>query len=103
MLTLRSKMPIYGTKDRLRVSIYRSNKFISAQAINDDLGQTLLSMDTRKVKSSTIEESRKLGVEMAAKMIAKKINTIVFDRNGYRYHGKVKAFADGLREGGIKF
>ena len=100
---LRSKSAIYGTSAKPRVSVFRSNKSVYAQVIDDVAGKTLLSADNRKNKKNDMETIKQLGVSLAKEMLAKKIDKIVYDRGKYRYHGKIKSFADGLREGGIKF
>lgn len=88
---------IFGTKDRPRVTVTKSNKFMYAQVIDDEKMVTLVS--AKGLKS----EGTKIGAELAKKAVAKKVKKIVFDRNGYIYHGRVKALADALREGGLEF
>jgi len=90
---IRSK--VFGTKEAPRLSVYRSNKFIYAQMINDEKAVVLA--------SSKGKDPEKVGTEIAKLARLKKISKAVFDRSGYRYHGKVKALADAAREGGIKF
>lgn len=97
---------VTGTTDRPRLSVFRSNRGIYAQIIDDQKGVTLASASTveiGKTASLTIENSKNVGKKIAEKAIASGINTIVFDRNGYLYHGNVKALAEGAREGGLKF
>jgi large subunit ribosomal protein L18 len=95
---------ISGTADLPRVSVFRSNKHFYAQAIDDVAGVTLASADGRKMGlKANKEDAKKVAVAMADALKAKNIETIVFDRNGYLYHGVVAAFADALREAGIKF
>lgn len=96
---------IYGTNKKPRVSVFRSNKYISAQVINDETGVTILSKNSKEVdiKSTTIEKSFKTGELLGEALKTKKIVEIVFDRGVYRYHGQVKSFADGIRKAGIKF
>lgn len=96
---LRIRKNIFGTKDRPRFSVYRSNKFIYGQLIDDTTGVTLVAAKGLK----NIKSARKVGVSLAKKAIAKKIKNVVFDRNGYKYHGRVKTIADGAREGGLNF
>lgn len=104
MTQLRSKSAIYGKTLRPRVRIFRSDKALYAQVIDDENNKTMLATDTRKVLGKIPTEKAKVaGLELAKKIKAKKIENIVYDRSSYRYHGQVKAFADGLREGGIKF
>lgn len=104
----RIRKKIKGTKNCPRLSVFRSNKYIYCQLIDDDKGVTLLSADDRKLKDSKKKLTKKetafeVGKKIAEKALAKKIEQIVFDRGGYRYHGRVKAVADGAREGGLKF
>ncbi len=95
---------IHGTAALPRVSVFRSNKHFYAQAINDDLGVTLAYADGRKLGlKATREDVRHVAADLAEKLKTAKIETIVFDRNGYVYHGVVASFADALREAGIKF
>ena len=94
---------IYGTAELPRLSIYRSNKYVYAQAIDDEAGHTLAAVDGRKLGlRANKEDAKKVGAEMAKVLNAKNIESVVFDRNGYLYHGVVAAFAEGLREAGIK-
>lgn len=95
---------ISGTKETPRLSLYKSNKRIYAQLIDDNGGNTIVSTltDSKKGKTMT-EKATAAGKEIAKKAIAKKIEKVVFDRGGFLYAGKIKAFADGAREGGLKF
>ena len=98
---------IFGTAERPRMSITRSNKNISVQVIDDNEGKTLASISTLEkefaaVKPNT-EGAAKLGEAFGKRLQDKKITTVVFDRNGYLYHGVVKALADGTRSAGIIF
>ncbi len=90
-----------------RLSVYKSNKEIYAQLIDDKDGKTLVSASSREkgvdAKGTKSEISAAVGKAIAAKAIAAGIEAIVFDRNGFVYHGRVKALADGAREGGLKF
>jgi large subunit ribosomal protein L18 len=100
----RVRAKIYGTAELPRVSVFRSNKHFYAQAINDDAGTTLVYADGQKLGlKATREDVKKVAADLADKLKAAKIETIVFDRNGYLYHGVVASFADALREAGIKF
>jgi large subunit ribosomal protein L18 len=85
--------------------VFRSNRGIYAQIINDEIGQTLVGVNPKeaKLKGKKIEISLELGKLIAQKALAKSINRVVFDRNGYKYHGRVKALAEGARQGGLKF
>ena len=98
---------ISGTTQRPRLAVYRSNANISAQIIDDVKGITLVSASTlEKVFEgigSNKEAAKKVGKAIAEKALAKGIETVVFDRGGYLYHGRVKALAEGAREGGLQF
>jgi large subunit ribosomal protein L18 len=96
---------ISGTKERPRLSVFKSNKGIYAQLIDDDSGHTLASASSKELGKSgiTITISKDVGKKLAEKAVANGINTVIFDRGGYLYHGRVKALADGAREGGLKF
>ncbi len=95
---------IFGTDTLPRLTIYKSNKHFYAQAINDTTGTTLASADGRKLGLKVNQEDvKKVAAEMAKNLASKNIETVVFDRNGYLYHGVVASFADALREAGIKF
>jgi large subunit ribosomal protein L18 len=106
---------VFGTQLRPRLSVFRSNLHIYAQIIDDETGKTLLSASSndKEIKSAgiTVPEGMKgktgisfsLGNILGKKMIENNIEGIVFDRNGYLYHGRVKALADGVRKAGVKF
>ncbi len=95
---------IFGTAELPRLTIYKSNRYFYAQAIDDTVGMTLASIDGRKLQlKANREDVKKLAVKMAENLASKNINSVVFDRNGYLYHGVVASFADALREAGIKF
>ena len=97
---------ISGTAEIPRLSVFKSNKAIYAQIIDDVSGHTLASTDSRKagIKGNvTVEESKKVGTQIAEAAKAAGVSQIVFDRGGYKYHGQVKALAEGAREGGLKF
>lgn len=106
----RVRAKISGTKERPRLSVFRSNTHISAQLIDDNSGKTLFSAsdikggkEAKKTKISRVDESKNVGMELAKKATEKGIKEVVFDRGGYKYHGRVKALAEGAREGGLKF
>ena len=101
----RIRAKIKGTAECPRLVIFRSLSHHFAQLIDDTKGFTLASVSDLKVKSKATktEKARKLGTEIANLAKEKKITTCVFDRNGFKYHGRVKAFADGAREGGLQF
>jgi len=94
---------ISGNAKIPRLCVFRSLKGISAQVINDDKGLTLVSAKIGGKIKNDIQGAKKVGEEIAKKCLENKIKEIVFDRSGYKYHGKVKALAEGAREGGIKF
>ena len=98
---------IYGTAERPRMTITRSNKNLAVQVIDDDEGKTLASISTLEKEFAAIkpttEGAAKLGEAFGARLKDKKISKVVFDRNGYLYHGVVKALADGARKAGIEF
>ena len=102
---------LVGTAQRPRLSVFKSNKHIYAQIIDDDAGHTLTSAstmtlafkDSKMDSSSNIEAAKAVGTEVAKRAKELGIETIVFDRGGYLYHGKVKALADAAREAGLKF
>jgi large subunit ribosomal protein L18 len=95
-----------GTPERPRVSVFRSNRAIYAQMIDDVAGVTLVSARSSEVEAAGLDKSgvaKKVGELLAQRATAKKIETVVFDRSGYLYHGRVKALAEGAREGGLRF
>lgn len=95
---------ISGTSAAPRLSVYKSNKYISAQLIDDEKSVTIASSHSRDVKGKTMmEKSVAVGKDIAEKGKAKKVSKVVFDRGGFVYTGNVKALADGAREGGLKF
>lgn len=96
---------INGTTERPRLSVFRSNTGIYAQIIDDVKGVTLAAASSLELgkKAVNIESSKDVGKKLAEKAVASGIQSIVFDRNGYLYHGNIKAFAEGAREGGLKF
>ena len=97
---------ISGTSERPRLSVFRSNKGLYVQVIDDLKGATLASASTTELGKEAklnLENSKNVGKKIAEKAIASGIETIVFDRNGYLYHGNIKALAEGAREGGLKF
>jgi large subunit ribosomal protein L18 len=101
----RANMKKVLTKPRL--TIFRSNRYIYAQLIDGQKGKTILGVSEREFaadeKIKRIEAAKKLGSLIAKKAIAKKIKEVIFDRGAYKYHGRVKAVAEGAREGGLKF
>ena len=102
----RVRAKISGTSETPRLCVYRSNKNIEAQIIDDVKGVTLVSSSSMALgleNGSNIAAAAAVGKDIAEKSIAKKIKTIVFDRSGYVYHGRVEALAEAAREAGLKF
>ena len=100
----RIRAKIFGTEKMPRLSVFKSNKHISAQVIDDINSKTLVSAHSREVKGKNMmEKSEKVGESLAKKALAKKIKKIVFDRGGFKYHGRVSALADGAKKGGLEF
>lgn len=105
----RIRSTIRGTEERPRLSVFKSNKHIYAQLINDRAGQTLAAASTLTsdlegdLKGKTkVEQAKAVGAFLAKKAEEAGVKKVVFDRSGYKYHGKVKAVADGAREGGLE-
>jgi large subunit ribosomal protein L18 len=98
---------IAGTAERPRMSVSRSNRALSIQIIDDSIGHTIVSASTLekdlRVIKRTVAGAEQLGEIMGKRLLEKNIKTVVFDRNGYLYHGLVKALADGARKAGIQF
>jgi len=100
---------VFGSPDMPRLSVFRSNKQIYAQIIDDVAGKTLLSVSSSPkkkevlIKVTKVEQARIVGKSIAEKALVAGINSVVFDRNGYLYHGRIKSLADAAREGGLKF
>lgn len=104
----RIRKVVEGTAERPRMSVFRSNKEIYAQLIDDSTGKTLLAVSSRdkdlaSLKGNKVEKAQAVGKAVAEKALAAGISAVAFDRNGYLYHGRVKSIADGAREGGLKF
>jgi large subunit ribosomal protein L18 len=108
---IRIRKTVFGTPEKPRLSIYRSLNNIYGQVIDDTNGKTLASAsslskeiveDIKSAKGKTAK-SKLVGKLVAQKAVEQKISTVVFDRNGFKYHGRVQAFAEGAREGGLKF
>lgn len=101
----RSKDKVRGTEDYPRLVVFRSNKYIYGQIIDDINGKVLAAVSEKELKESKgtkTEKATLLGKELASKAKKNKISKVRFDRAGYRYHGRVKAVADGAREGGLE-
>ena len=96
---------IFGTAEKPRLSVFRSNAGIYAQVIDDVTGHTLAAASSKELglANGNVENAKLVGAKVAEKALAAGISTVVFDRNGYLYHGRVQAVAEGAREGGLKF
>ncbi len=102
----RVRAKIFGVSGKPRLSVFRSSKYIYAQLIDDSKGITLVSFSDKSIedkKMKKMERAEKVGQELARLAQDKKINKVSFDRNGYLYHGRVKALAEGARKGGLNF
>lgn len=100
----RIRARVSGTAERPRLSVYRSNRALYAQLIDDANAHTLAAADTRTLAGDTLtERATALGAEIAKQAKAAKITSVVFDRSGYRYHGTIAAIAEAAREGGLEF
>src|SRR5690349_20549155 len=100
------RLKVTGTAERPRLSVYRSNKDIYAQIIDDVTGKTLVSASSAKVsdaKTTKVDQSKLVGKLIAEKALSSGIDKVVFDRNGYLYHGRIKSLAEGAREAGLEF
>jgi len=104
---MRIRKKINGTPERPRLVVFRSSKHIYAQIIDDLAGATLASASTLSLEGDnirlTVENAKLVGMKVAEEAIKKSITSVVFDRNGFVYHGRIKAVADGAREGGLNF
>ena len=99
---IRVRAKVKGTAGRPRLCIFRSSKHISFQLIDDNLGKTIIGFSDKDIKKGTkMERAGKLGELASKKVMEKGIKKIVFDRGGFRYHGRVQAFAEALRKGGL--
>ena len=109
----RIRKKVWGTAERPRLVVYRSLKNIEGQLVNDEESKTIVGLSTLDAglrdfkaesdKNRRVQHAHAAGKALAAKAKEKGIEAVVFDRGGYKYHGRVKAFADGAREGGLKF
>jgi large subunit ribosomal protein L18 len=105
----RIRRKINGTAEKPRLAVFRSNRQIYVQVVDDQKGNTLLSVSSKEkeIASKTgikkTEQAKLVGKSLAAKCLEKGIENVVFDRSGYKYHGRVKSLADAAREGGLKF
>lgn len=102
---IRIRKTVKGTEERPRLVVYRSSSHMYAQVINDVTGATLASASSLKgdFKETGVDLAKQVGMAVAKAALAKNIKNVVFDRNGFIYHGRVKALADGAREGGLNF
>lgn len=102
---IRIRKTVNGTDVRPRLCVFRSGKHMYAQVVNDVTGSTIVSASSLSLKGevSGKDLAKKVGLEVAKVALAKNIKNVVFDRNGYVYHGRVKSLADGAREGGLNF
>lgn len=104
----RVRAKVYGTSKVPRLSVFKSNKHIFAQIIDDTAGKTMVSSVIKsksksELKGKKTEAAKTIGQMLAKKAVEKGIKQVVFDRGGFKYHGRVRAFAEGAREGGLKF
>ncbi|HRY82651.1 MAG TPA: 50S ribosomal protein L18 [Candidatus Moranbacteria bacterium] len=101
----RVRAKVKGEAKRPRLSVFKSLKGISAQVIDDTKGKTLVFASLKEIKKAknNLEGAKSVGELVAKKCLEKKINEVVYDRSGYKYHGKIKALAEGARTGGLKF
>jgi large subunit ribosomal protein L18 len=102
----RVRAKVRGTAERPRISVFRSNRGIFAQLIDDDAGRTLAAVNWTEAELRVLapmEQASRAGALLAERAAAAGVDTVVFDRGGYRYHGRVKALAEGAREGGLTF
>jgi large subunit ribosomal protein L18 len=102
----RIRKTLNGTPDRPRMSVFRSNKEIYVQLIDDLNSKTIVAASSKTLtdeKGNKSDMAKKVGTDVAKKALDAGINTVVFDRNGYLYHGRVKALAEAARKGGLKF
>ena len=104
-IQFRIKAKVQGTAARPRLSVFRSNKDIYCQLIDDVAGVTLAASSSREIGATgnKTEQAQAVGKKIAEKAKSESISSIVFDRGGYLYHGRIKALADGAREGGLQF
>lgn len=102
---IRTRKHIRFVSDRPRLSIFRSNRYLYAQVIDDKTGKTLVAASEKglSVKGKPVEKAKGLGMEIAKLAKEKKVTAVVFDKGSYSYHGRVKALAEGAREGGLQF
>jgi large subunit ribosomal protein L18 len=108
-IRMRIRKKIHGTAERPRLAVFRSNKQIYVQLVDDLNGVTLLAASSKEKEIAArtgikkTEQAKLVGAALAAKCKEKGIDTVTFDRSGYKYHGRIKSLADAAREGGLKF
>jgi large subunit ribosomal protein L18 len=99
----RIRATISGTSTKPRLAVFRSNKDIYVQLIDDLSGSTIVAASSKEISGTKVEQASLVGKSIAEKAIAAGISNVVFDRGGYLYHGRIKALAEGARESGLKF
>jgi large subunit ribosomal protein L18 len=102
----RVRAKVRGSSERPRLSVYRSNRGVSAQLIDDDAGRTVAAANWTEPemrKLASMEQAKRAGALLAERAKAAGVTSCVFDRGGYRFHGRVRALAEGAREGGLRF
>jgi large subunit ribosomal protein L18 len=102
----RVRAKVRGSAERPRISVFRSNRGLSAQLIDDDSGRTLAAVNWTEAELRTLgrmEQAKRAGELLAQRASAAGVEAVVFDRGGYQYHGRVRALAEGAREGGLRF
>ncbi len=106
---LRTRRKLQKGSDKIRLSVFRSNKYLYAQLIDDTSGKTVASLSEKalskkgKTAATRMDNAKELGISLAKIALDKKIKEVVFDKGRYAYHGKIKQIAEGAREGGLKF
>jgi large subunit ribosomal protein L18 len=106
---IRTRIKVRGTTERPRLSVHKSNKFMSAQIIDDVKAVTIVSVNEKalgklgELGKDGIGKAKEIGKMIAEKAVKMKVKKVVFDKGGYAYHGKIKAIAEGAREGGLEF
>ncbi len=101
---VRIRKTVHGTEERPRLVVFRSSSHMYAQVVNDVTGATLVAASSLKGgDKSGVDQAKEVGMAVAKAALSKNIKTVVFDRNGFIYHGRVKALADAAREGGLNF
>jgi large subunit ribosomal protein L18 len=102
----RVRAKVHGSAERPRISVFRSNRGLFAQLIDDDAGRTITAVQWTEAELRSLkplEQAKRAGALLAERAKAAGVETVVFDRGGYQYHGRVKALAEGAREGGLNF